>query len=280
VPDDERIDKNQSEEDPAEGRAPVHLRADNFLTFIASTWRLVGQRFGPIFVSFIVGNLLIYATLLALSRTADANTTALGALFYAGQFLLTAVVGGFLAVAAGYTRIGELQERKISVLAGLRKVGDVWGHLTAAALLTGLMAVLLLFAVGLIGLFLGLPLRLGPPVLLFVIGIEKLSLSAAATRTSALIKRNALRTYTYLLMLVLMAMVMLLLGQRLIEIGLDGISLSDLGDALVFTAVTVVLYALLDVALSAGLLVTYADVRARSDEEFSVADLLPETDDA
>ena len=149
----------------------------------------------------------------------------------------------------------------------------MWGHLSAAALLTGLLAVVLLFAVGLIGLFLGLPLRLGPPVLLFVIAVEKLTLSAAARRSRELTKKQGLRTYTYLLMLALMSMVILLLGQRLIEIGLDSVSLSDLGGALIFTGVTVILYALLDVALSAGLLVTYVDCRTRVDEEFSLEEI-------
>jgi hypothetical protein len=275
VPEDDRIDDDPAaeEQSAAEGLA---LRADNFLTFVASTWRVIRQRFGPVFLAFVVGNLLVYSTLLGLSRTAETDTTALGALFYAGQFFLTAVVGGYIAVAAAYTRSEGMQSRRASIFAGFRQVADMWGHLAAANLLTGLLAVLMLFAVGLIGLFLGLPLRLGPPVLLLVIAFEKLGSGAAWSRASALVKGNALRTYTYLLMLALMSMVVLLLGQRLIEIGLDGLSLSDLGAALIFTAVTVILYALLDVALSAGLLVTYVDCRSRSDEEFSIEDLVPE----
>jgi hypothetical protein len=273
VPDDDPIEEDRSAEEEVERRGEIALGADNFLTFTASTWRMIRVRFGQVFISFLIGNLLVYAILLGLSRTAEADTTAVGALFYAGQFFLTAAVGGLLVVATAHTRLDSLRGTKTSVLSGVRRVGDMWGHLIAANLLTALLAVLLLFAIGLIGLFLGLPLRLGPPVLLFVIAFEKLTLSNGMNRASTLTKKNLLRTYTYLLMLALMSMVILLLGQRLIEIGLDSISLSDLGDALVFTGITVLLYGLLDVALSAGLLVTYVDNRARTDEDFVVEDL-------
>jgi hypothetical protein len=281
VPEEDELDPHDAADEPTEEEPEVQISADTFIGFAASWWRLARVRFGPIFIAFFIGNLLVYATLLTLSRTASAGS-AVGILFFTGQFLLTAVVGGLLATASGYVRLEAMFSRRQTMRDGIRFVGDMWGHIIGSSLLTGLLAALLLLAIGLLGLFLGLPLRLGPPVLLFVIAFEKYSLTSAWSRTSALIKGNALRTFMYLLMLVLMSMVVLLLVQRLLDLLLDQISLTDLSAALVFTGVTVVLYALLDVALSAGLLVTYADVRKREDEDFSIDELTeePEGDDA
>jgi hypothetical protein len=279
VAEDEHLDRQAAEEEEEEvpGEGPP-LHADNFIGFLASWWRVVRLRYGQTFLAFAIGNLLVYAALLSASRTADADAAAVGILFFIGQFLLTAVVGGLLAAAAGYVRLEAIQGRRRSMLAGIAYVGDVWGHILGASVLTGLFAALLLLAVGLIGLFLGLPLRLGPPVLLFVIAFEKFGLAPAWSRTRALVKGNALKTFVYLLMLTLMAMVVLLLLQRVLEISLENVPLSSLGEALVFTGVTVLLYGLMDVALSAGLLVTYVDCRQRDDEDFTIDELTEEVE--
>ncbi len=275
---DEDLDRQEAGEEELEER-DTSISADNFIGFLASWWRVVRPRFGQIFFAFMLGNLLVYSALLTLSRTASADAAAVGVLFFIGQFLLTAVVGGLIAAASGYVRLKAMDGLQESVLAGIRYVGDLWGHIIAASLLTGLLAALLLLAVGLIGLFLGLPLRLGPPVLLFVIAFEKYGLAPAWSRTRVIIKDNFLRMFVYLLMLTLMAMVVLLLAQRLVEITLENVALSNLGDALIFTGVTVILYALLDVALSAGLLVSYVDCRRREDGDFSIEELTAEDDE-
>jgi hypothetical protein len=276
---DEDPEPQEAGDEELEEEPGTPISADNFIGFLASWWRLVRLGSGQIFLTFAIGNLLIYAALLTLSRTANADDAAVGILFFVGQFLLTAVVGGLLAAASAYVRLKALRGERDSVFAGIRYVGDLWGHIIAASLLTGLFAALLLLFLQLIGLFLGLPLRLGPPVLLFVIAFEKYGLAEAWARTRAIVKGNALKTFVHLLMLVLMSMVVLLLVQRLVEVGLESVALSDLGDALVFTGVTVVLYSLLDVALSAGLLVSYVDCRNIEDESFSLDELLIDATD-
>jgi hypothetical protein len=274
VPEDERTEDDQPEDELVEDQRP--LRADNFIAFLASLSRTIRERFGPIVLAFIGMNLVITAAVLGTARTVEVGVTAVGILFLVGQFLLTTIVGGYVAIAASYVRVESMQGRRAGILDGFRFARPSWAQIISACLFTGLVATLVPFGAGLLGLLLVVPLRLGPPILLLVIGFERMSLSTGWVRATDILKKNILRTYIYLLMWSLMALLILLTVLRFTEIGILELPMSELGQSLLATGATVVMYALLDVAMSAGLLVTYVDNRARTEEDFSLGDLVAE----
>jgi hypothetical protein len=275
VPDKDRIDNEQSEEIEDESPDEVVLNADNFVAFAGSVWRTVKARLRAVILTFLITNLIINTIILVIAATADTEGVAGSILFYAGQFLLSAGVGGFVAAASGYVRVRAFQGQRVSMLQGFRGVGDVWGHIIGASLLTGMLAAMVFLFSPQIGFFLGLPLRLGPPVLLFVIAFEKIGAARGWSRTSELARGSLLRSYLYLLMLAMVALVILLAVQGALSIGIGALDTADLLATIVFTVISVFLYAILDTALSAGLLVTYVHCRAKEDEDFSIDDLEP-----
>ena len=270
MPEEEGSEEQRSDASDEDRVDERQLGSPNFLTFIAATWRSMRSRFGTVVALFFVGNLLIYAAIEVTARTASPDSTTAGALLIVAQFLLTATIGAFLAASAGLLRVEAQRSERPSALWALRSVGSMWGSILAAGFATGSLAALALLALPGLGLFVGLPLRLGPPVLLFVIAFEKMRLGVAASQTRTIIRGSAFRIYTYLLLVSLMSMVVVLLALRLAAMGLGAAPVSDVAAGLLYTAATVTLFGLLDVALSAGLLVSYLDCRRQADEDFSL----------
>jgi hypothetical protein len=259
------------------------FNADSFVPFLASTWRLARVRFLTIFFAFLLGAAIAYSVSQVIQETLEPESPGTLIPFIVCQIVLIAILQGMLAAASAYLRIRAVLSHRVSILHGLRKVSDVWGHIGAAVLLTELLVTVVSFYAGFFAQLIGLPFRLGPPVLILVIALEKLRLGPAWMRTRALIKGNGLRIYTYLLMLGLLSFVPLITIQSLAGSAIVGEDeILSYTERLFYNGVGIFLFAIFDAVLAAGLVVTYVDLRKREDENFSLDELTdePATDDA
>lgn len=181
--------------DNAEGPGPDPSQGPYRLTgLVATAWRFYSARFAPLFIIFLIANLLASAPLLLELDVASTTDRLLASVLG----LLAAVI---LSIAFGLTALiceAYLRDEYIGA-------GEAWRRLLPniqPVLGAAFLAALILFTIGTalppIALMLR-PLFYGPPILMQIVVIEGLVVGAAWARSKDLMKGHWGRVFTYLM---------------------------------------------------------------------------------
>ena len=259
---------------PSEVMAPR-----NFLAFIGAGFRLYRLVAGRVMFAFAASIGLVYLVLVGITYftstlSSDINLRALGAGFLIAQTLLPPFVGSLLVGRSSRVIANQVAGRRVS----LREAGPPEGsrsHLFAAAMLSAFLVLAVSVAMGLVGFFLGAQLLLGPPLLVHVIALERLSFTDGWARTREIVRGNALRMFLYLLCIALgLMLVEFPLAQGISALLLEVIP-TDFPELVFFPVLGIVIGVGMSL-MSAFMFESYLDLRAREDEDFDFEQLAEE----
>jgi hypothetical protein len=180
-------------------------------------------------------------------------------------------IAGSLVVALGAILLArDLAGRRISAGQGLHRLGPLWTSLLAAALYSGMFALLTLFLGQILPLAqIVLPtMMLGPPIVVHAIAVEGRILQAAVPRARELVRGETLRLLGYLF---LFALAVKLVEAVLLLLVSSGLAALGVEDGVPVIVGNVVMAALMSGALvlpftAAATFACYLDVRARTEE--------------
>jgi len=252
-------------------RADPALEADNdslpgpfgFRSFVTEATRLYRSNVGVLAPSFLVVALPLWvlpvAGIVVLESAGGSRFIAFMIFFV--QLAALQLFGSLLVGPAAVVMTERLHERPMSVKEALRELRPLRSSLIATGLYSVIAAVLLLVVP-----VIPATVVLGPPIFAHVIALERKTLQEALPRARSLLKRNALRLFTYLFVVLLLAFILdfVLYSQASVverALGVDSESVLALAGALLRGLVTGVVLWPVASCLS---LVAYFDVRARA----------------
>ena len=234
-----------------------------FRSFVAEAARLYRSNVGVLAPSFLVVALPLWVLPVAgimVLESAGGSDFSQFMIFFV-QLAAAQLLGSLLVGPAALVMTERLHDRPMCVTGALKELRPLRSSLIAAALYAVIAGVLLLVVP-----VIPASVVLGPPIFAHVIALERKSLQEALPRARSLLKRNALRLFTYLfgvLFLARLLEIVLYQGAFVIErgAGAENESVQILVQALLGGLFAGVVLWPLAVCLS---LVAYFDVRARA----------------
>jgi hypothetical protein len=257
------------EQQPLDDLRERVLEPGTFLGLVGIAAKIWVRNARSIVYPFLVAGAVIFvATFLAVYWSTELGPRKV--LVGASLFLIVGLSfsGSLLSANASVVLSAGLNDSPMKMGQAARSLKPVRSHLLAAAMISGVLALLLLLMFGPLGGISGPHLFLGPPILIHVIALERETFQDAWRRTRSLLSGQTLRTILYLLCLAL--------GLGLME---------QIIGALAFTgpatfAFIVFAYAVLGATIGLGLsfmaastLVSYFGIRSDKEKSFALDDL-------
>ncbi|MDQ3877467.1 MAG: hypothetical protein M3290_03850 [Actinomycetota bacterium] len=273
---DKAVKQGVSASAPQEGPRRGDIPGPVLLKDLArNAWRLYRSHLiGIFFICAMVQFGIVTAAVAALS-TVEVPTGSLALLAYFLLFIgVPALLYGYAMATAAIFLCDRIAGVETTVVGALRSAGGKAGAIILGAAVAGILASFSLFVVGPeLGQFITLPFFIGPPIVIQLIALERLSAGRAWDRAKQLLKGEWTRIPLYLLTIAM--------GLGLLDFVVVGAVLSSFhgvdstGSRIAIAAAELVGASLTLPYLGAGGLIGYFDLRARK-EQFDKQTLVSE----
>jgi hypothetical protein len=254
----------EEELEPSDARPDP--RPPTFSTVIAQAWRLYTANLGTLFLLFALIALVMTAVpALLIFDIADGMALPL--------YLLLAVVLPAVLASIGFgitalllwdrdkPRI-DAEAHPLTIRGAFNSLGRFKKELLASALLAGMIDLALAAFLGLLGLLL-VGLFYGPPILVQVVTIERMSLQEAWPRAKELLRGRTPRVFLYLLAVALGTSLLSAVTLNILAAVTEG--LPDVANYLVLSVLQILAVGLTVPLLACASYVCYRELRAEKD---------------